>query len=248
MSLAEDLVYASLVQVAEGVPPGQEYGPTQLNQLRDLGYELLEVIYGDDLATDLTPNLGGRVTFGFVAKKGSEAVAALRGTANILEWVQDGKFLMVPNPVGPGLAEDGFVSVYRSLRLRALSGATEVTAAGYLRSLVASGQVMTTGTLGHSLGGALASLLALGAASAFSRTWGSPRVLDHVGAGSYNQRVPDTRRFENRFDLVPKLPLPFPLPYEHVSQRVELNGKFSLNPAQEHHLTTYISLMRAASV
>jgi hypothetical protein len=83
---------------------------------------------------------------------------------------------------------------------------------------------------GHSVGGALATLLALdlaaNAAAPFNEptvyTYASPRTGDATFVSTYNHVVPNTFRIANRLDLVPKLPLP-PL-YDHVL------GLFELNP------------------
>jgi predicted lipase len=245
------LKYGRLVHAAEQIRPG---APTDIGVealIKREGYDLLETVYGDDLATDLDPRLGLEVTFGFVARSADgEAVVALRGTDNIWEWLQDGKFLMVP--WGPGFTEDGFTAVYKSLRLRqAQAGAPTVKVKDYVASLYESKQVTRLTTCGHSLGGALATLLTSALPRYYpvtSYTFASPRVGDHDFAETYNS-YPRwmTYRVENRFDLVPKLPPVLPLPYEHVADKYELKGKFSFNSAQEHHLTTYLSLMEGLS-
>ena len=103
---------------------------------------------------------------------------------------------------------------------------------------------------GHSLGGALATLLALdiGANTKFGRdlrayTYASPRTGDPSFVDTYNQVVPHTIRIANRLDLVPKLPLP-PV-YEHVDGVVDLNPmlKVKLDLLCEHHLATYLYLL-----
>jgi predicted lipase len=239
------LKYARLVRAAEQVKPGAPTDDAVKSLVEQEGYTLLETVYGDDLATDLDPRLGLEVTFGFVAvSPDGEAVSVLRGTDNVWEWLEDGKFLMVP--WGPGLTEDGFTGVYRSLRVK--GAAAQVGARDYLLSLLSAGQAKRVTVCGHSLGGALATLLAasLAGRDVSSYTFASPRVGDHLFSGRYDELLAGkTFRVENRFDLVPKLPPPFPLPYEHVGERCELKGKFSFNPAQEHHLETYITLMEA---
>src|SRR5262249_2029408 len=82
---------------------------------------------------------------------------------------------------------------------------------------------------GHSLGGALATLLALDVAVngiffATAYTYASPRVGDPQFVRTYNHAVPDTTRIANRLDAVPNLPFP-PL-YDHVL------GEFPLNPVK----------------
>jgi hypothetical protein len=109
---------------------------------------------------------------------------------------------------------------------------------------------------GHSLGGALATLLALDVAAntPFTDptvyTYASPRTGDPLFVSTYNQVVPHTFRIANRLDLVPKLPLP-PL-YEHVLRGYELNPiKFGIPPTIlvksdipcEHYLSSYLHLL-----
>jgi hypothetical protein len=64
---------------------------------------------------------------------------------------------------------------------------------------------------------------------------------------TYNQLVPNTYRFANRLDLVPKLPTP-PL-YEHVLGLHDLNPmlKVKWDIPCEHHLTTYLYLLSLLS-
>jgi len=65
---------------------------------------------------------------------------------------------------------------------------------------------------GHSLGGALAALLALDVGlntpcrSPGAYTYASPRTGDHIFAGSFNAAILASHRIVNRQDLVPKLP------------------------------------------
>jgi hypothetical protein len=112
---------------------------------------------------------------------------------------------------------------------------------------------------GHSLGAALATLLALDVAvnavdTDFNfppsvYTYASPRTGDSTFVNLYNHAVPDTVRIANRVDLVPKLPLP-PL-YEHVLGLFDLSSitiippKFLIKPdiACQHILTSYLFLM-----
>ncbi|MGC2234285.1 MAG: hypothetical protein WBA09_22480 [Candidatus Acidiferrum sp.] len=250
MDWTKALKYAGLVKIAESVRPDADYQQEQLDAITAAGYTLLQTMYGDDLATDIDPRLGIEVSYGFVALSASgECVAAIRGTDNIWEWVQDAKFPMIPTPAGRGLVEDGFSSVYRSLRLRkAQPSANDVTVKDFINGLLATKQATRLTICGHSLGGALATLLAIDvwkSAIDACYTFASPRVGDHIFSDYYNKWAVPTYRVENRFDLVPKLPPILPLPYEHVAEKYELKGSFSFNAAEEHHLATYISLMQA---
>ena len=89
--------YAGLVGIAESVSPSGSYGPAEISQIDTAGYNFLQTIYGDDLATDIDPHLGDIVTFGFLAvSPAKELVAAIRGTDSILEWLHDASYLMAP--------------------------------------------------------------------------------------------------------------------------------------------------------
>lgn len=191
------------------------------------------------------------VSFGFAAQDAAgNAVVAIRGTEGIKEWIQDAKFLAVKCPflAGAGLTEDGFTAVYQSLRMTQDSGSQRLVAA--LAGAFFPRPVTSLTICGHSLGGALATLLALdvGANTGLghklvSYTYASPRTGDPSFADTYNQVVPNTTRIANRLDLVPKLPLP-PL-YEHVAGEVDLNPglKVKLDIFCQHHLTTYLHLL-----
>jgi hypothetical protein len=256
LDLNQAIEYGLLVQNAEAVPPDQtvyhpgdrinvNYGPINIT------YTVVTTFYANDLATDINPGRGNDVvSFGFVAQDpAGNIVVSIRGTDGILEWVQDARFLAVPCPFlpGSGLTEDGFTSVYESLRIAPDPASTRLITA--LSTLPYPQAVQSLTICGHSLGGALATLFALDvAANAKFRpptvfTYASPRTGDPSFADTYNQVVPQTYRIANRLDVVPKLPLP-PL-YEHVLGLYDLNPmasvKFDL--LCEHHLTTYLYLL-----
>jgi hypothetical protein len=245
--------YAGLVKIAESVDPTGSYGATEISEIKIAGYTFLQTISGDDLATDIDPHLGDVVTFGFLAVSATgELVAAIRGTDSILEWLHDASFLMVPTPIAGshGDTEDGFTAVYKSLRIGQANGT--LSAKDSIKSYLASGAAKTVTVCGHSLGGALATLLTLdvglntSCTSPTSYTYASPRTGDHTFAGSYNAAIPSSYRIENRQDLVPKLPPPLPLLYEHVNTKYELIPlPDQINPTLlcMHHLTTYLWLM-----
>ncbi len=159
---------------------------------------------------------------------------------------------MVPSPVSGvhGFTEDGFTTVYRSLRIAQVDGSDRALAA--IKSCLDTGVATSVTVCGHSLGGALATLLTVDVAvntsckTPVSYTFASPRVGDHLFASSYNAAISSSYRIANRQDLVPKLPTILPLPYEHVNTRYELNPLANqVNPTIVcmHHLTTYLWLM-----
>jgi hypothetical protein len=244
--------YAKLVQLAENVPVTGNDAQLQL-LLTNAGYTYLETLWANELSTDIDPHIGEIVSFGFLALSPTqELVASIRGTDTILEWMHDAEFLMVPCPVPSvkGATDDGFTAIYKSLRIGQADGSTSAIAA--IRGYLTAGQANTVTVCGHSLGGALATLLTVDVAvntpckNPTGYTYASPRTGDHFFAGAYNAAVPASYRVVNRQDLVPQLPPPLPLPYEHVNTPFELNpppGRIQQTIACMHHLTTYIWLM-----
>ena len=245
--------YANLVKIAESVTPSGSYDQSEITQIETAGYTFLQTLYADDLATDIDPHLGDVVSFGFLAiSDAKELVAAIRGTDTILEWLHDASFLMVPSPIdgAHGLTEDGFTAVYRSLRIG--SAKDTLSAKDSIKSYLDAGAAISVTVCGHSLGGALATLLTLDVGlntpchGPTAYTYASPRTGDHIFAGVYNAAIPSSYRIANRQDLVPKLPPILPLPYEHVSTQYELRpppNKINQTIPCMHHLTTYLWLM-----
>lgn len=245
--------YAVLVKIAESVAPTSSYGPNEIGAIGNAGYTFLQTLYGDDLATDMDPHIGDVVTFGFLAVSAAkELVAVIRGTDTILEWLHDASYLMVPCPIvgSHGYSEDGFTAVYRSLRIGQTNGTLAAVAS--IKSYLDSGSATSVTVCGHSLGGALATLLTIDVAlntschAPTAYTFASPRTGEHLFAAAFNATVASHYRIVNRQDLVPKLPPLLPLPYEHVNTFFELvPPPDKINPTIPcmHHLTTYLWLM-----
>jgi Lipase (class 3) len=198
-----------------------------------IAYEVITTIYANDLSTDIRPlRSNDLVSIGLVLQSPAtgDAVIAIRGTEGIMEWIQDAKFLAVPCPFlnSGGNTEDGFTAMYNSMVTAAVAGSPSVRRA--LSALPWRRPVASLTICGHSLGGALATLLALDVAANGSSPFNTPAVYlyaspkagDPLFVSTYNHVVPNTFRIANRMDLVPKLPLP-PL-YDHVL------GLFELNP------------------
>jgi hypothetical protein len=258
--LNQAIKYALLAKVAEDVPPGQTvYSPgAPINVTYgtfNVPYTVVTTIYANDLATDISPLRADQiVSFGVVVQDGGgNVVVAIRGTDGIYEWLQDLNFLQVKCPILPGAGntEDGFTAVYESLRITTDPNSTRLVDA--LPKMGFPHPVTSMTICGHSLGAALSTLLALdvGANTKFANptaySYASPRVGDPSFVDTYNQLVPNTYRFANRLDLVPKLPTP-PL-YEHVVGLYDLNPMLKVKwdiPCQ-HHLTTYLYLLSLLS-
>jgi lipase (class 3) len=218
-------------------------------------YTVITTIYANDLATDMNPGrVDDEVSIGLICqvKQAGDVVIAIRGTVGILEWIHDAEFAQVPCPflAGAGHTEDGFTDMYMSLRTGAAPGSPTVVSA-----LAKLPQPVTSVTIcGHSLGGALATLLALDVAAntAFTApavyTYGSPRTGDSLFASTYDQVVKNSHRVVNRLDVVTTLPPTF-VGYEHVLTPDELNPVRLVKCTLicEHSLATYMYLLSLQS-
>jgi len=231
MDLNSAILYAELVNAAYAIPPANNVNAAgQLVTAGAASYQVVTSIFANDLATDMNPARGkSRVSLGLILQATSgDAVIALRGTEGIREWIHDAEFLMVPCPIlpGSGHTEDGFTAMYLSMTTSLDPACPSVRRS--LPTLNFPRPVTSLTICGHSLGGALATLLALDVAAntpfknPMVYTYASPRTGGPQFAATYNQVVPGTTRIAGRLDLVPKLPLP-PV-YEHVLGLYELNS------------------------
>lgn len=234
MDFNQAILYAQLVNAAYAVDPGNTNNSA--GQVISAGaastYEVVTTIYANDLATDMNPDRGNqRVSIGLIlqATAAGDVVVAIRGTEGTQEWIHDAQFLLVPCPfmTGAGNIEDGFTEMYKSMKTGLDPASPTVVQA--LPKLPFKRPVTSVTICGHSLGGGLATLLAMDVAvntpfNPSAYTYASPRTGDPQFARTYNHVVPDTTRFANRIDLVPNLPFP-PL-YEHVL------GEYLLNPVK----------------
>jgi hypothetical protein len=246
--------YAQLVNIAYTVAPGDPYTDATKAAINQAGYQFIDPIYGNELATDVSPHTGEIVTYGFLAQSATnELVAVIRGTATLLEWIHDAAFLFVPNPIhaGGGMTEDGFTAIYRSLRAGEDPNSPSVISA--ITALVGAGGISTITVTGHSLGAALATLLGLdvglnsGVGQTSVYTFASPRVGELFFQHTFDSVVPDAYRVFNRPDIVPQVPV---FPYEHVGNEIELNPPFNAVNGTLlcwHSLDTYLWLMDQAA-
>ncbi len=258
MDVSQAILYAQLVNAAYAVAPNNTANAAgQLVNVGNSKYTVVASIIANDLSTDMNPERGkNRVSMGLIlqASTAGDVVIAIRGTEGIQEWIHDAQFLPEPCPfmAAAGNTEDGFTDMYLSMRLGLDAASPTVTQA--LPKLQFPRPITSVTICGHSLGGALATLLALDVAvnTGFTPTvytYASPRTGDPQFASVYNHAVPNTVRIANRIDLVPKLPLP-PL-YEHVLGLNELSSATLIPPkilikpelACLHILTSYLYLL-----
>ena len=181
-----------------------------------INYDVVTTIYANDLATDMSPGRADdEVSIGLMCQESQtgDVMIAIRGTEGILEWVHDAEFSQVPCPflVGAGNTEDGFTAMYESLRTAADSDSPKVVDA--FAKLSFPRPVSSVTICGHSLGGALATLLTLDVAAntAFNHPiglhlWQSPHrglaVRKHLRPGSH-QLVSDCEPPRHRPGVAP---------------------------------------------
>lgn len=258
MDINQAILYAQLVNAAYAIAPTNTTNAAgQTVSLGSANYTVVTSIFANDLSTDMNPDRGNtRVSIGLVlqASSAGDVVIAIRGTEGIQEWIHDAQFLPKPCPfmAAAGHTEDGFTDMYQSMRTGVDPASPTVVQA--LPKLQFPRPADSLTICGHSLGGALATLLALDIAvnTSFTPavyTYASPRTGDPQFVSIYNHAVPNTVRIANRLDLVPKLPLP-PL-YEHVLGLNELTSATIIPPrilikpelACLHILTSYLFLL-----
>ncbi len=168
-------------------------------------------------------------------------IVAFRGSKEIKDWIQDGKFWQSHTVCG--CVHAGFNGDLQEI-LRPLLTATREALSRMVSSGIASPQFYVTG---HSLGGALAQLFALACHDRMIHvsgvyTFGGPRIGNTQWAKAYSADLGDrTFRVVNEYDLVPHLPLPgFVLRYWHTQNEVMLPllGDFVIGRSLVNHLCT----------
>jgi len=245
--------YALCVNAAYDIAPGDLTNRAgQMMAIGSTNYNVVATVYGNDLATDINPDRANLiVSFGLILQApAGDVVIAIRGTEGIWEWVHDAVFGHVVCPVmaGAGHTDDGFTAMYLSLRMGTDTNSATVVKA--LPGLTFPRAVTSLTIAGHSLGGALVTLLGLDVAAntAFKipavYSYASPRTGDSQFVATYNRIVPNSLRFANRLDVVPGLP-PVAFGYDHVNTLVDLNPglEVKLDALCRHILTTYLYVM-----
>jgi hypothetical protein len=250
--------YARLVEAAEAVLPTEICAPTLRVALREAQtcYTVLANIFANDLATRANERRREMiVSIGYIAQdEAGNVVIAIRGTHGVHEWIHDLLYEAVPCPFLPdaGYTEDGFTDVYLSLRVNAEHGATRLV--DYVAQMEFPRPLKSLTVCGHSLGAALATLLALDLAANTRYknpalyTFASPRTGDERFAEVFNRLVPNTYRIANRKDLVTEVP---PIFLSHKNRYAHVESTTALVPhcgVREHllcmhHLSTYTHLM-----
>ncbi len=244
--------------------PGQA-NPAAIKNM-PAGYTLVRTIQ----MTDFFGPGQSRVFYGFVAVGGDPptVVVALRGTATTTEWWDDFHWDLVPFTQVPdgGKVAQGFWDIYNTFGTMT-PGQQESTpapgafAAGVARAATAGlAAGLDPGALpmvvcGHSLGGALATLLVadLTATTALKPqawTFASPKVGDAVFAARYGGLSTVSWRIYNQVDVVPYFPVDTADNYQPVTAGYAIDslGKAKWSLGCAHALNTYMHVLSPATV
>ena len=197
-----------------------------------------------------------------------DIVIALRGTCTVLEWAENVRAGLVPATDGHADAspeaskakvECGFWNIYKTAGERSPS-LSEMVVSEVRRLLDQyKGEEVSITVTGHSLGAALAVLIADELAGGVARrakapvavfSFGGPRVGNRAFAARVEARGARVLRVVNAHDVVPRFPPSLPLPgYADVGRELRLDSRASpfLRPDADaaccHDLEAYIHLV-----
>jgi hypothetical protein len=207
----------------------------------------------DAMADAQALGLGTRFYYGFLAYSKADHtqyVAVIRGTANPMEWIEDGEFIPKPAPTPlVGTVENGFFSIHESMWY---------TPIGQPAVEVLPGIALTVGNnhltvLGHSLGSALATYLALGLTVSVPVQnplsvclFASPHAGDTTFVKFFDQQVPNYKVYNYSRDVVPRAP--FSLGYSALPKALtftpqDANATIENSFAGNHHCVCYAAMI-----
>ena len=233
--------------------PGQ-VNPAAITNM-PAGYTLVRTIQ----MTDFFGPVQSRVFYGFVAVGGDPktAVVALRGTATTTEWWDDLHWDLVPFTQVPdgGKVAQGFLDIYNTYGTmipgQQQSTQASATFAADVAQAVAGGlqagldPALPTVVCGHSLGGALATVLVADMTATTplkpqAWTFASPRVGDATFAARYGGLSTVSWRIYNQVDVVPYFPVDAADNYQPVTAGYAINslGKAKWSLSCAHALNT----------
>ena len=214
--------------------------PESIN-LTGLEFDLVDVLVADDKVGHLVRL---DVPYGVIVKDqtSGQIHAIIRGTIDFLETVIDMDFDKVACPfLPPGCdVHDGFSRVYGTLRTK-----EGIPAKDALAALPGPASVA-----GHSLGAAIATLLATDCRAGWLLTFGSPRVGDARFVSQAEDCVANIVRLQVRgswddIDPITAIP-PQIFGFAHVGQATTLDPSNIPNdgdPLQYHHVPVYLQLL-----
>ena len=176
--------------------------------------------------------------FGFLARRDGELVVALRGTDSYADLISDAHVTSAPPPfaAGSGRCDAGAAELYQSIQKQ-------------VRDVVEAERPRALRVVGHSLGGAVAVLLALdlascGAAPVALYTFGSIRPGDWRFRRCFRRAPIEAWRIEHPRDLVPHWP-PVWFGYRQVGARVRVLLHGADEPLEQHSMERYCHAVEA---
>jgi pimeloyl-ACP methyl ester carboxylesterase len=267
MNPATAVTWGPFIQAAEAqyASDPSQVNPTAIKNM-PAGYTLVRTIQ----MTDFLGPEQSRVFYGFVAAGGepTTAVVALRGTSTNTEWWDDLHWDLVPftQVRGGGNVAQGFYDIYNTLGTMTPGQQESTPAPGTLAANVA--QAATVGlaagldpgalpmvVCGHSLGGALATLLVADVTANTplkpqAWTFASPKVGDAVFAARYGGLSTVSWRIYNQVDVVPYFPVDVADNYQPVTAGYAINslGKAKWSLGCAHAMNTYLHVLSPATV
>lgn len=186
----------------------------------------------------------GNVT-GIFQQEGEALIVSFFGSDDVLDWIANLHFLMVKAPFENADSADkihlGFLYSYNEVRDHVMERIERFLADGNRRIVIA----------GHSLGAAIATLLAYELAltrddiflSCFAS--GSPRVGNEEFAENFYSAVPACYRYVNRDDIVPQIPTEdmgyrHTCEYHHIGEEANPARQTLLLGIQDHFVEKYV--------
>jgi triacylglycerol lipase len=266
MNPATAVTYGPFVQAAEHqytVDPNQ-LSPAAITNM-PAGYALVRTIQMSDF-------FGGqesRAFYGFVAVGGDPktAVVAIRGTATTMEWWDDFHWDLTPftQVSDGGKVAQGFYDIYNTFGTMPPGETQDPGASGNFAAEVAQAAAdglaadldpaLPVVVSGHSLGGALATLLVADLTANTKLkpqawTFASPKVGDSVFAARYGGLSTVSWRIYNQVDVVPYFPVDFVDNYQPVNAGYAVNslGKAKWSLGCAHSLNTYMHMLSPTTV
>ena len=266
MNPATAVTWGPFVQAAydQFVSDPGESNPSAIKNMPS-GYTLVRTIQMSDFLGPTT----SRVFYGYVAVGGDPptAVVAVRGTSTAVEWWDDLHWNLVPftRVSDGGKVAQGFYGIYNtfgtSVPAEPGSAPASATFAADVADAAAQGlsldldPALPVVVCGHSLGGALATLLVadLAANTALrpqAWTFASPRVGDATFAARYGGLSGVSWRIYNQVDVVPYFPVDTSDSYQPVTAGYAINSlpyaRWSIGCA--HALNTYLHVLSPMTV
>ena len=240
---------------------GSSLTPPPVSGLAAAGWTIKAYITGNDSILRAGPLqlLGRIVSYGFVAERtGGELVAVIRGTDGFVEWVEDAEFAAIPYapqialPAGQSSVsvEKGFWTLYQTMQLISPGGESLGDLASATTS--AAGSSGTVTVVGHSLGAALATYLAVDLARGslgervLACLFASPHTGNQAFVNLFDMTVADYRLFNYILDVVPRVPLGIgyaALPRRTVLQPTTAEAKIRVGLGCNHHVICYCSML-----